>query len=232
MMKETKLGTYIYGEKSYTFTFATDLSVSEKLIFVNSVVDTVVDENNYNSIIKDLMMDYVTIKVFTDVDTSLLKSVDEYGNVNTDIDIDLLEDFLLETNIVDIVKANAFPTLFDELNDAVNKSIEYKTGIHPNPLNDALSSLISTLERKLDSFDMSGAMEMASKFSGMTEDFTPENIVKAYLQTDTHKKNLDEIAEAKALKNEIKMDEDLGEAVRTVVEDEVTDNVINFVDKK
>ena len=214
MMKETKLGTYIYGEKSYTFTFATDLSVSEKLIFVNSVVDTVVDENNYNSIIKDLMMDYVTIKVFTDVDTSLLKSVDENGNVSKDIDIDLLEDFLLETNIVEIVKANAFPTLFDELNNAVDKSIEYKTGIHPNPLNDALSSLVSTLERKLDSFDMNGVMEMAGKFTGMTEDFTPENIVNAYLQTDIHKKNMEELAEVKEQRAEFA--EDMDKAISIV----------------
>ena len=216
MIKETKQGTYIYGEESCTFTFATDLSVSEKLIFVNSVVDTVVDENNYNSIIKDLMMDYVTIKVFTDVNTSFLKSVDEHGNVTTDTDVDLLEEFLLETNIVDIVKANAFPTLFDELNDAVDKAIEYKTGIHPNPLNEALSSLLSTIERKLDTYDMSEAMGMASKFLGMTEDFTPENIVNAYLQTDVHKKNLEEIAESKAVSTDKAL----------------TDNIIDFTNKK
>lgn len=215
MMKETKQGTYIYGEESCTFEFTTDLSISEKLIFVNSVVDTVVDENNYNSIIKDTMFDYMVIKVFTDVNTSFLKTTDENGNAITNID--LLEDFLLETNIVEIVKANAFPTLFDELNKAVDKAIEYRTGIHPSPLNEAIASLINALEKKVNEFDMSGAMEMAQKFAGMTGNLTVDNVVNAYITSDVHKKNLEEIAKSK--KNEINIDENLGEAVRTVVKE-------------
>ena len=195
MMKETRQGTYIYGEEDYAFEFYTDLTISDKLTFVNSVVDVVVDEDYYNSIIKDLMFDYMVVKVFTNVDTSFLVTVDEDGNTITNIN--LLEDFLYETNIVDIVRANASFTLFDELNNAIDKSIQYKTGIQPNPLNNALSNLLSTLERKIDTFDMDKAMEMANKFSGMTEDFTPENIVKAYLETDTHKENLEEIAKVK-----------------------------------
>lgn len=224
MMKEKMIGTYIRGEETHTFEFTTDLSDAEKLKFINSVSNLLVDGENYNFIIRDLLFDFFLIDVMTEINLSDLK--------DSTVFIYEVEQFLEETNIVDIIKANVKFGLIEELNNAIDLNVQYKTGIHPNPLNEALSSLVSTLERKLDSFDMSGAMEMASKFSGMTEDFTPENIVKAYLQTDMHKKNLDEIAEAKALKNEIKMDEDLGEAVRTVVEDEVTDNVIDFVDKK
>lgn len=224
-MKEMKIGTYIHGEENYTFEFYTDLSVSQKAKLVNSVVSLVVDGENYNSVIRDLVFDFYVVDIMTDIDyTTELKESLKF--------LDDVEDFLSETNIVDIVKANAFPTLFDELNNAVDKSIEYKTGIHPSPLNEALTSLVNTLESKLNAYDMGEAMGMASKFLGMTEDFTPENIVKAYLQSDVHKKNLDEIAEAKATMNEIKIDEDLGEVVRTVVEDEVTDNVIDFIDKK
>ena len=187
-----KQGTYTYGEDNHSFKFYTDLSVSKKVRFVNSVASLVVDGESYNSVIRDLLFDFYVIDTMTDVDTVELEKSSNF--------LDDVEAFLLETNIVDIVKANAFPTLFEELNNAVDKAIEYKSGIHSNPLNDALSGLINTLEKKLDSFDMNGAMEMASKFSGMTEEFTPENIVKAYLQTDIHKENLDEIAKAKAEK--------------------------------
>ena len=190
MMSEMKQGTYTYNDDNLTFEFYTDLPISKKLMFVNSVVDIIVSDDSYNSVIRDLIFDYTVVKVFTDVDMSFIQVKDERGDEITDID--LLEDFLLETNIVDIVKANAFPTLFEELNKAVDKAIEFKTGIHPSPLSEALSNLVSTLERKLDSLDMGKAMEMANKLSGMTEELTTENLVKAYLQADTQKENLGE----------------------------------------
>lgn len=211
MMNEMKTGTYIYGEENYTFKFYTDLSVSKKLKFVKSVVSLVVDDTNYNSVIRDLVFDFYIIDILTDIDTTELKDSLNF--------LDDVEDFLLSTNIVDIVKANAFPTLFDELNDAVDKSIEYLTGIHKNPINDVLSSLLSTLERRISEVDLGSMMGMAQKFAGMTGELTPESIVNAYMNSDIHKQNLAEIVEARVLKNEIKINEDLGEAVRTVVEE-------------
>lgn len=195
MMKEMKNGVYTYNNESYSFGFITDLLVSDKAVFVRKVVDTIVSDTNYDSVLRDIIFDFTVITMMTDVDTSFLKVVDEKGNVVTDID--MIEDFLLSTNIVEIVKANVFPTLFDELNDAVNKSIQYRTGIHPSPLSDSLSSLLSTLEKKINEVDLDSMIGMAQKFAGMGEDFTMENLVKAYMNSDVHKKNLAEITEAK-----------------------------------
>ena len=195
MMNETKTGTYFYNDESYNFNFVTNLSASDKAIFVRTVVDTIVDDNNYDSVLRDVIFNYTIINMLTDIDISFLKEVDEYGGIITNID--LLEDFLFETNIVEVVKANAFPTLFDELNNAVDKSIEYRTGIHSSPLNEALTSLVNTLERKMEEFDMSGAMEMMEAFNGISGDLTPENIVKTYMDTSIAKKNAIEVEESK-----------------------------------
>lgn len=220
-----KTGTYIRNNNTYTFKFYTDLSMFKKLKFINSVVDTVISEENYNSIIRDLIFDYMLVKFFTDVDT---EEIQNSANM-----IDAIELFLSETNIVDIVKANAEFGLIEELNKSIDLNIEYKTGIHPNPLNNALSSLLYTLERKIDSFDMNGAMEMASNFSGMTGEFTPESIVNAYMNSDMHKKNLVEIAEAKKnKKNEINIGENLGEAIRTVAKENKADDKTKVKGKK
>ena len=164
-------------------------------MFVNSVVDTLVDETNYNSIIKDLIFDFNIISMFTDVDISFINSTDdESDDINPII---LIEEFLEETNVVDIVKANMEASLFDELQKAVNQSIAYRTGIHTNPLNEALAELINTLEEKISEVNLDDMAEMANIFSGISDEFTPESLVNAYINSDMHKENLKEIEETK-----------------------------------
>ena len=194
-MNNTKMGVYTYNDEAHNFNFHTDLSTSNKAFFVRTVVDTIVDDMGYDSVLRDIIFDYVTISVFTDIDTSFLKIVNDEGDIVTDID--MLEDFLLSTNIIEIVKANAFPTLFDELEKAVDLNIEYRTGIHPSPLSDSLASLLSTLENKINEVDLDSMMGMAQKLASMTGEFTPDRIVNAYMNSDMHKKNLAEIAEVK-----------------------------------
>lgn len=196
-MKNVMVGTYIKGEETYNFSFGTDLSIADKQRFVNAVVGLVVNDitKKYNSVIRDLIFDFYIVDILTDVSTTELKESSSF--------VDDVEQFLEETNIVDIVKANASPTLFDELNKAVDKSIEYITGIHTNPLGEALASLVSTLEKKINEFDMGSVMDMAQKFAEMTGELTPESVVNAYINSDMHKNNLEEIAESKVEKAEI-----------------------------
>lgn len=198
MEMNMKTGVYTYNDESYNFNFYTDLFIANKIKFVNSVISLVVDENHYNSVIRDLVFDFYIVDIMTDIDTTEFK--DSLTFLND------VEDFLLSTNIVEIVKANAFPTLFDELNKAVDDSIQYLTGIHTNPLNNAIASLLSTLEKKINEVDTNGMMAMAQKLVGMTGEITPESIVNAYMNSDAHKKNLAEIIEAKKNKTETKVE--------------------------
>ena len=188
MMKNMMTGSYVYNEDTTNFDFYTSLNAINKIKFVNSVTDIVVGEN-YNYIIKDLFFNYMIIKIFTTVDTS---KIDEATD-----SINMIEEFLEETNIVDIVKANVEYGLIEELKRAVDLNIEYHTGIHTNPLNQALTSLVNTLEKKIDEVDLNSAMEMAKKFSGMTGELTPESVMKAYMETDIYKKNLVDLEESK-----------------------------------
>ena len=209
-MKEVKTGTYTRitenGDETYNFNFYTDLSAANKTKFVNSVIDILVDDNHYNSVIRNLLFDFYIIDIFTDIDTTELVTSASFLND--------VEKFLEETNVVEIVKANVSPSLFDELNEAVNKSIQYLTGIYTNPLNEALASLFSTLERKVNEIDLSDMIGMAQKFANMTDDFTLENAMNVYMNSDTHKKNLADIMEAKNKRAEFA--EDLDKAIKLV----------------
>lgn len=203
-MKEVKMGVYTRKtentEESFEFKFYTDLTVAQKLLFTNSVTNLVVDENNYNSIIRDLIFDFYIVDIMTDIETDDFK---KSPNFLRDV-----EDFLLSTNIVDVVKANVIPALFEELNKAVDKAIEYKTGIHPSPIGDSLASLIKTIEKKVNEIDLNDMMGMVQKFAGMTGELTPESIVNAYMNTDIHKNNVIEIEEAKKQRAEFAKDID------------------------
>lgn len=195
MMKEMKNGVFTYNNESYNFEFKTSLSAYDKQVFVKTVVGNLVDDAGYDVVIKDLIFDFVIIEVFTNIDTSFINMEDDEGNdINPIIPI---EHFLEETNVVDIVKENMETGLLDELNRAVDLDIQYLTGIHSNPINEAITSLISTIEKKIGEVDLDSMMSMAQKFAGMTEDFTLDNIVNAYMNSDIHKSNLAEIKEAK-----------------------------------
>ena len=172
MIKDVMTGTYTYKGEDVNFNFYTNLTASEKAAFVASITNTLVDED-YQMLLRDMIFDYRIITEFTDVDMSFV--------VDSDNSIDEIEDFLMETNIVDIVKSNVKAGLIEELNKAVDTNIEYRTGIHKNAFGESLVGLIKTLENKVDEFDMTGAMDMVKKFSGMTGDFTPKSIVEAYM---------------------------------------------------
>lgn len=194
-MKEMKVGVFEYKNESYEFNFKTSLSAYDKLVFVKTVVSSLVDNDGYNSIVKDLIFDFAIVELFTNIDTSFINMKDDDGNdVHPIIPI---EHFLDNSNIVDIVKTNMEIGLLDELNRAVDMDIQYITGIHPNPLSEAIASIVSTLEEKIDEVDLNSMMDMAKKFASMTEDFTVENAVNAYMNSDVHMKNLAEIEEAK-----------------------------------
>lgn len=214
MINNVKTGTYIRmtenGEENYNFNFYTNLSASDKLDFVNSVVSTLIDENGYSSIIRNLVFDFTLIKMLADIDVSLIYTdVDDDGEpINPINDI---ENFLLETNIMEIIKANVSPTLLDELNKAIDNNIQYLTGIRFNPLADALASLVFVLEKKVNEVDLNSMMDIAQKFVASIGEPTLENIVNAYINSDAHKNNLEEIAEAKKIKTEFA--EDINKAI-------------------
>lgn len=200
-MKEIKLGAYIRNDETFNFEFATDLSAHDKTVFVRTVVDTLVNDNAYDSIIRDMIFDFTIVMLFTDIDTTFTKAFDNEGNaISALIPI---EQFLDETNVVDIVKANMVDGLFEQLNNAVDKSIEYRTGIHPSPIADSLANLINTFDKKVKEVDLEYMAGMAKTFVDMTEEFNLDNLVNAYMNSDLHKKNVEEIAESKKKNAEI-----------------------------
>ena len=196
MMKEMKNGIFTYNNESYEFRFKTSLSAYDKQVFVKTVINNLIDDDYYDVVIKDLIFDFAIIELFTNVDTSFIDNQkDDDGNKINPITV--IEHFLEESDVLKIVKANMEDGLLEKLNRAVDLNIQYLTGINMNPINDAIVSLVSTLEKKVDGIDLDSMMEMAQKFTNMTEDLTAENVVNEYINSSFHQNKLKEIEEAK-----------------------------------
>lgn len=179
--KNVKTGAYTYKNESIPFNFYTELRAVDKIKFINAVCDTLID-TNYYSVIRDLVFDFQIVNVFTDVVVPELQ--------DSPSPISIIEEFLDDTNIVEIVKANVDKKLIAELEKAVDENIEYRTGIHKNTLEDTLTSLLHTVEQKINDVDTEGMMEMAMKLNSISDELTPERILQAYSETDMFKNRI------------------------------------------
>lgn len=179
--KNVKTGAYTYKNESVPFNFYTELRAVDKIKFINAVCDTLID-TNYYSVIRDLVFDFQIVNVFTDVVVPELQ--------DSPSPISIIEEFLDDTNIVEIVKANVDKKLIAELEKAVDENIEYRTGIHKNTLEDALTSLLHTVEQKINDVDTEGMMEMAMKLNSISDELTPERMLQAYSETDMFKNRI------------------------------------------
>lgn len=183
---EIKAGVYTNNGEDVPFNFYTSLSAYNKVKFVDSVVSAIVTDDGYNYIIKDMLFDFWVVNFFTDADVSKIAEAEN--------NIDAIEDFFDGNNIIDIVKINIAPGIIDELEKAVEFNIEYKTGIHINPISSSLSSLLDTIEGKVENIDFDSMMDIAEAMSGISGELTADKMLDAYAKTDIFKKNWENAA--------------------------------------
>lgn len=182
----------INGE-DVSINFYTSLDAYRKAQFVASVSDMLVGDN-YNYVIKDLAFDFCIIALFTDIDTSDVQ--------NADNGITAMEEFVdTYSLVVDIVVENAEDGLIDELSRAVDLNVEYRTGIHIDPISSSLANLIDNLDRKFSEFDLNSMIDIAKSMSDISGELTAEKMLDAYAKTDIFKKNWETAATDKTKKN-------------------------------
>lgn len=161
------------------FNYCYDIPMSQKIAFVDSVVSPVVGDDYYYPMIKDIMFDFRMIQFFTDIDTDV---------VDGDDTLDQIVEFLESTNAADVVKVSVNFDVIQELYEAVDKAIEYKTGIHPSPIADGIASILKMAEEKLSGIDVDSANAMAKVFGNMQGNITPDKMLEAYANSDVFKK--------------------------------------------
>lgn len=187
-MNEFKRGVYTNTntDEVYEFGYKTDLTVSEKVYFVNNVMAFVVGEYFY-PMVREMIVDYAIIQYFTDVE------------FNEDLNFDQIEQILAETNIVDIVKMNMKDGLLDELNRMIDVNIEYKTGIRMNRVDTMVEKLLDVIRAKVEEIDVQKVASLAEQLNGVKDELTPDRIVEAYMNSELNQKRMKDASSEKKL---------------------------------
>ena len=181
MNNEVKTGVYTLDGEDTPFAFYTSLNAYRKAQFVNSVSDMLIGDN-YNYVIRDLAFDFCIVAIFTDIDTSDVQDADD--------GITAMEEFVDKFKpVVDIVKANSVDGILDELHKAIDLNVEYRTGIHINPISSSLASLLDTIERKVDDIDLDSMMNLAQSMAGISGELTADKLLDAYSKTNIFKEH-------------------------------------------
>lgn len=181
MNNEIKTGVYTIDDKDTPFAFYTSLNAYRKSQFVVSVSNILVGDN-YNYVIRDLAFDFCILAIFTDIDTTDVKDADD--------GITAMEEFVDKFKpVIDIVKANVEDGVFDELNTAIDLNVEYRTGIHVNPISSSIASFIDAIERKIDGIDLNSMMDLAQSMAGISDELTADKLLDAYAKTNIFKEH-------------------------------------------
>ena len=161
------------------FNYFANLSARDKIRFVNGVTNVLVDGTNYNGVIKDMIFRFMIVKIFTDVGTDEIETIDD------------IEEFLSNTDIVETVIAGVDDCVIDALRKAVDDNITYKTGIRQDKLTDAFIRLVNTVNQKVSELnvDLNDLMDVVGKLSQISGDITPEKIVEAFSQMDAFQRH-------------------------------------------
>lgn len=162
-----------YEYQEVGFRYSTDLTASQKIAFVESVIGLLIDEDemDYNGIIRDLAFDYVMIAVFTDFDTSYIDNLDE------------MEKVVKNTNIVEILKEEVSQDLIDELNKAIDQNIYYKTGINLHSVENSISDFVNIFNNFVKDIDVDKIKESFDAVRNISNSLTVDKIVDAYTKS-------------------------------------------------
>lgn len=176
---KTKTGSYFFNDVLHEFNIDENMGLNKKKNFVKEVISLVVSDD-YLSILRNPMFDITLIKYLTDIDLSWI-----YDSADALSEID---EFLTETGVAEYVKNSISNVLLDELNEAVDNAIAYKTGIDKNIVTSALSKFLKVLEQKTNEIDTEKMMETANMISNIQGGLSAEKIVEAYAKSDLYKK--------------------------------------------
>lgn len=185
---ERKTGFYSKTgiEDVIEFQFNTNISLKDKMEIIINTVESVIKDDIYMSVAKDIFFKYFVLKNITDIDFSYIDESPEK--------IVLIEEFISNTTAFEIIKANT-GDLIDSLYRSLSHAITSRTGVKEEQNNfvASLAQLVNLIIDKVGNFDVSSVMDSVQKLSGIAEgldgNLNADNIVDAFFKKKIESEN-------------------------------------------
>lgn len=178
--------------KEHEYSYWTDISTTQKALFAQFVVGAIVTDDFYNGLLKDMIVKRTIIALFTDVPIGSKEDEDFTDDMIDVGTIEKSEIFVEQSGIVETVMEHMKPGVMAPILKSIDDNIEYKTGIQQHGFEKSVTELVEKLTEKVSAMDVDSLNTVLGKVASMQGDFTPENVLNAYMGTDMFKQNVAE----------------------------------------
>lgn len=181
--KDSFVKTYTVEDSSFDVTFRTKLSVDEKTIFINRVLQGCFDSaGDFRPEYAPLAMRATFLQMCTNLPAIPLKNVTS-GNGAPALDFDAMDE-LYKALDLDHLDNSGFRDMAVEMNSLCWKAIEWKKNrvLSAHNSDTALRDLLETLAAKVESVDTEAMMRYAGVLSSASDGLEEGGILKGLLQ--------------------------------------------------
>jgi len=161
-VKENNIIKFHYNGKEYETKYNNRLiSAIDRAGFMLYVCNTIIANDNYYSMLRELAFEAALIKQTTDIDIKELMNLDE----DEELSFSDIEAFIANSNIIDVLMGLLSENTIRQLNRYIDKNIAFRTGLHENDMGAAIGRLFNSIADKIDGVDgkqLAGAIKTLS----------------------------------------------------------------------
>lgn len=199
-----------FDGKEKEYSYWTDISAVNKAALVQTVVSLVANDGFYDGLLRDIFFKQAIIVAFTDIQMGVPNEQSAQDMIDTS-SVEKAEKFVEESGVAEEVMSHMKPSTLASIVRSIDENIEYKTGIRQHGLEKALTELVESLTEKINAMDISSLNDVLGKVASMQGNFTPDNVLNAYMGTDMFKDNAEKRVEI-SKKNAAHIIESIGNA--------------------
>lgn len=182
--------TDVLTQQLIPFKYKKSISLQDRVMFVNNVLDVLFKNDNYYSLLTDKVFDFMLVAMFTDI---LWEDKILWGDEDYTFSLRKVEEIVSQTDLLNILYENIDEMVLAELKETIELNIEHKTGIHRYDVSNAIYSLVNALEQKVNEINVGELENTLRQFADVSGGLSQASIIDLYTKTQAYKDNYEKV---------------------------------------